>query len=60
MLDWDRVSFKKAKQKVIRMFKAPNNIAPGYLTRIFKDHEAPYEKRLAIPKPRSNLYQEVV
>ena len=66
VLGWDRVSVKKANRNAIRVFKAPNNLAPDYLTRIFKDREAPCEKRLAIPKPwtnymkRSFSYRETV
>jgi len=58
-LDWERLFFRRKKQKALTMFKTVNELAPHYLQSLFSQHHSFYnlrdsEGKLTLPKPSTN------
>ena len=58
-LDWERLSFRRKKQKALMMYKTMNDLAPEYLQSLFSQRHSTYnltnsEGRLTLSKPRTN------
>ena len=58
-LDWERLFFRRKKQKALMMFKTMNGLAPDYLQSLFSQRHSVYnwrdsEGKLTLPKPNTN------
>ena len=58
-LDWERLFYRRKKQKALTRFKTVNGLAPHYLQSLFPQHHSFYnlrdsEGKLTLPKPSTN------
>ena len=58
-LSWERLSFRRKKQKALMMYKTMNDLAPEYLQSLFSQRHSAYnlrnsERRLTLSKPSTN------
>ena len=57
--DWERLSLRRKKQKVLMMYKTMNDLPPEYLQSLFSQRHSAYnwrnsEGRLTLSKPSTN------